>query len=569
LVIGVNKYQYVGPLVHACNDAQAVADILVKRFAFSKANIDLLIDQNATRESILRTFLRYADIAEIKPNDRVLVFFAGHGHTVSGRYGEIGYLVPVDGKVDDLSTLIRWDDLTRNADLIPAKHMLFLMDACYGGLALTRTTIPPGSMRFLKDMLQRYARPVLTAGKGDETVSDSGGTRRGHSIFTSHLLDGMEGAAAPSGGILTGHGLMAYVYDKVGSDPQSRQTPHFGFFDGDGDFIFDTSALAKLRSAPSSEPEPDLDVFITAPAFAAPLQQQETIADVLKRLIASPSEKIRLNDFILARLRNAAERLSQDKFPLSGIPTNDEFASRIQRYEDAVADLVIAVILLAHHAEAKQVALLENIFARLAEFEKGQAGSVLWIRLAWYPVLVLMYAAGISALAANRFDALRAALLTPVYTPRPLLDQDMSPVVLPVILELTDIVEDFKRLPDMERKYVPRSEHLYKKLQPVLEDQLFLGRRYEVLFDQFEILLALTFADLRDDDPAQGVWGPPGRFAWKERRHPGVFTDFVNQAKSQGDDWGALTAGFFRRSSERFAAVADAYKQLIAKIPWW
>ena len=145
----------------------------------------------------------------------------------------------------------------------------------------------------------------------------------------------------------------------------------------------------------------------------------------------------------------------------------------------------------------------------------------------------------------------------------------MSPVVLPVILELTDIVEDFKRLPDMERKYVPRSEHLYKKLQPVLEDQLFLGRRYEVLFDQFEILLALTFADLRDDDPAQGVWGPPGRFAWKERRHRGVFTDFVNQAKSQGDDWGALKAGFFRRSSERFAAVADAYKQLIAKIPWW
>jgi hypothetical protein len=568
LVIGINKYEHAGPLIHACNDAQAVADILVKRFAFPKANIDLLIDENATRASVLRTFLRYADAAD---NDRVLVFFAGHGHTVSGRYREIGYLVPVDGKVDDLSSLIRWDDLTRNAiDLISAKHMLFLMDACYGGLMLTRTTIPPGSMRFLKDMLQRYSRQVLTAGKGDETVSDSGGTRRGHSIFTSYLLDGMEGAAVPSGGILTGHGLMAYVYNKVGSDPQSHQTPHFGFFDGDGDFIFDTSALAKLESAPSSEPEPDLDLFIPAPAFAAPPQQQETIADVLKRLIASPSEKIRLNDFILALLRSAAERLSQDKFPLSGgIPTNDEFASRIQRYEDAVADLVIPVILLAHHAEPEQVRLLEKLFEGIAEFEKGQAGSVLWIRLGWYPVLVLMYAAGISALAANRFDTLRAALLTPVYTPLPLLDQDMSPAVLPVILELTDIVEDFKRLPDMERKYVPRSEHLYKKLQPVLEDQLFLGRRYDALFDQFEILLALSFADLRDGDPAQGVWGPPGRFAWKERRHRGVFTDFVNQAKAQGDDWEALKAGFFRRSSKRFAAVADAYKLLIQKIPWW
>ena len=106
--------------------------------------------------------------------------------------------------------------------------MLFLMDACYGGLALTRTTIPPGSMRFLKDMLQRYARQVLTAGKPDEVVSDSGGTRHGHSIFTSYLLLTEWRAEREVDGILTGHGLMAFVYEKVGSDVQSRQTPHFG-----------------------------------------------------------------------------------------------------------------------------------------------------------------------------------------------------------------------------------------------------------------------------------------------------------------------------------------------------
>jgi hypothetical protein len=118
LIIGINKYQHVGPLIHACNDAKAAADILVKRFDFSEASIDLLIDENATRESILRTFLRYSDAAEIEPNDRILIFFAGHGHTVSGRYREIGYLVPVDGKVDDLSTLIRWDDLTQGQSFI-------------------------------------------------------------------------------------------------------------------------------------------------------------------------------------------------------------------------------------------------------------------------------------------------------------------------------------------------------------------------------------------------------------------------------------------------------------------
>ena len=228
--------------------------MLVKRFGFAKTNVDLFLDENATRKSIYQTFLRYADATKVGQDDRIMIFFAGHGYTVKARRGEIGYLVPFDGDIDDLSTLIRWDNLTRNADLVQAKHMLFLMDACYGGLALARAP-KPGSGRFLHDMLQRYTRQVLTAGKGDELVSDSGGTRHGHSIFTSYLLDGIEGAAVPAGGILTGSGLMAYVYDKVGSDPQSRQTPHYGFFDGDGDFIFDarnseTISKVSLRRDP-------------------------------------------------------------------------------------------------------------------------------------------------------------------------------------------------------------------------------------------------------------------------------------------------------------------------------
>jgi uncharacterized caspase-like protein len=134
--------------MHAANDANAVAEVLIRKFSFHADNIRLLIDADATRESIMREFLLLADRSKAGPDDRVIVFFAGHGHTVSGRRGETGFLVPVNGRPDELSSLIRWDELTRSADLIHAKHMLFLMDACYGGLALTRKTIPPGSMRF-------------------------------------------------------------------------------------------------------------------------------------------------------------------------------------------------------------------------------------------------------------------------------------------------------------------------------------------------------------------------------------------------------------------------------------
>jgi len=95
--------------------------------------------------------------------------------TLEGSRGPIGYLIPVNGDSDNLNTLIRWDDLTRNAEIIPAKHILFIIDACYSGLALQRAITPPGTQRFVTDLLQRMSQQVITAGKADEKVADGSG----------------------------------------------------------------------------------------------------------------------------------------------------------------------------------------------------------------------------------------------------------------------------------------------------------------------------------------------------------------------------------------------------------
>jgi uncharacterized caspase-like protein len=125
LVIGINKYKYVGPLDYARHDAEAIANLMIHRFGFPNENVVLLLDEDATGGAVRSAFLTFASDSKVQPDDRVLVFFAGHGHTQTGRRGEIGFLVPVDGKISDLSTLIRWDELTRNADLICAKHIFF------------------------------------------------------------------------------------------------------------------------------------------------------------------------------------------------------------------------------------------------------------------------------------------------------------------------------------------------------------------------------------------------------------------------------------------------------------
>ncbi len=486
LVIGINKYRHVSPLEYARNDAEAISALLVDKFDFPKGNITLLVDKDASGAAIRSAFLNYS---RLDGDDRVLFFFAGHGHTVTARVRETGFLVPVDGKADDLSTLIRWDELTRNAELVPAKHVLFLMDACYGGLALMRKAPKPGSARFFKNMLQRYSRQVITAGKADEVVADAGGPRMGHSIFTGHLLDAMEGAAATTEGIVTANSVMAYVYEKVGNDPHSQQTPHFGFVDGDGDFIFNANGFDEVDE--NQIEGRDILVQVVA-AGQDRAEGDKSIAETLKDFLPAPTQQIRLDDFVSAHVRAAMQNLNPEKFPIPGNFSKEEFEGQVQKYELAVGDLRTIAILLARWANTEQQNLLERIFLRLAEIEKSGSGLTVYLGLSWHPIQLLMYASGIAALSANKADLLRTVFLTRVREEHRTGVPD-TPLIIPVTDGVIRTIDGFRLLPGHERHLVPRSEYLFKFLQPEIEDSLFLGRSYETYFDEFEVIWALVY----------------------------------------------------------------------------
>ncbi len=573
LIIGIDKYKHVSPLGYATNDAKAMADILEKRFGFPKENISLLLDDKATVGAIRKTFLGYTNKKKIQPDDRVLVFFAGHGHTSTGKRGEVGFLVPTDGKVEDLDTLMRWDELTRDADLVPAKHIFFLMDACYGGLALLRSPAF-GSMRFLGDMLQRYARQVLTAGKADETVADGNGVRPGHSIFTAHLLDALEGSAATQEGVITANGVMAYVYDRVARDQYSHQTPHYGFVDGDGDFIFDTALLEKIRSENggtnqnriSDEGEKgEKDILInTSPEITTMLNSETPVADTMKELLADPAKNIKLDDYITFYIRRFLDETDLRHFPTQGSNVQkEEFIERLHRYEELLKDLQQIVILLAKWGNEGQLVLLEKIFTRLADADKGSSGLTMWLHLTWYPLYVLMYSAGITALAAKNYGVLKIIFQTQT---QDAISGKRMPLAVWTTVQIADLHDAFKLLPGHERHYVPRSEYLFKLLQPPLEDALFLGRSYESLFDNFEILLGLVYMDLTDRE-----WGPIGRFGWKhERGHSeSPFDQLVEAAKKEGENWPLLRAGLFQGSADRFLKDAETFKAQLDKLSWF
>jgi peptidoglycan/xylan/chitin deacetylase (PgdA/CDA1 family)/uncharacterized caspase-like protein len=232
-VIGINQYEHWPKLNHALQDADAIAEVLTLTLGFEAKRVLSLRDERATRAEILRTFRDLQ--SKVGPDDRVFVFFAGHGATrklASGR--NLGYIVPVEAKRDSLdSDAIAMTELQNIAEALPARHVFFVMDACYSGLGLTRGA----SDRYLRDNARRIGRQMLTAGGADQLVSDAG--PGGHSIFTWTLLQALGGRAdSNADGYLTATEIAAFVAPAVAAT--SQQTPAFGSLPGSqgGEFVF-------------------------------------------------------------------------------------------------------------------------------------------------------------------------------------------------------------------------------------------------------------------------------------------------------------------------------------------
>ncbi len=234
LVVGINTYQNVEPLNAAVADAQAVADALPK-LGFQE--VRLLLDAAATKAEFER--IVYGEFKErMGPNDRLFVFWAGHGITVRlPRGGEEGYLMPVDGDPQRPElTAIAMDEVRKLGKRVNAKHVFFAIDTCFSGFALTRDVgveVMPDAE--LAAAMEEPVVQVLTAGRrGQKAVEDEG-----HGLFTRRLLDGLRGLADQEHrGFVTVTQLVGWLSPRVARDSGGRQNPQYAALDGEGDFVF-------------------------------------------------------------------------------------------------------------------------------------------------------------------------------------------------------------------------------------------------------------------------------------------------------------------------------------------
>jgi uncharacterized caspase-like protein len=240
LCVGINEYSDHARLGYAVNDAVAMAGML-QSYGFDE--VVLLKNREATREAILSELKRIRD--DLREDDFIVVFFAGHGVTVRKPEGESqGVLLPYGcRRGHEISDGLPMSDLTALAQDLPARHTLFLIDACYSGLGLGGG-VPASAVATKKSRgSKKTPAPAVAAGRRSLQILTAGGERDrafefgGHGLFTQSILDCLsERSSENADGVVSGFELAAAVRDRVARETGGWQTPQFGFV-GDGDLV--------------------------------------------------------------------------------------------------------------------------------------------------------------------------------------------------------------------------------------------------------------------------------------------------------------------------------------------
>ncbi len=257
LVIGVSDYTAGWRnLPGVKQDVEAVSAVL-REHGFQVSTV-----VNPTREIMIRTIedfiSQYGDQVEY----RLLIYFAGHGHTESLPDGrERGFLVAADAPRPEKDrslfyrTAISMDKIEAYALDIQSKHALFVFDSCFSGMVF-QTMRGSGPPPLISLKAAQPVRQFITSGTAAQEVPDQ-------SIFRQSFVKGLQGEAdLNADGYIVGTELGDYLQAQVTNSSRNKQTPQSGKIRQEkldqGDFIFVSPKghRARIAAVTPSAPTP-------------------------------------------------------------------------------------------------------------------------------------------------------------------------------------------------------------------------------------------------------------------------------------------------------------------------
>lgn len=235
-------------------DVRLLSEALVSKGAFSRQQVKVLLDRDASKANILKTFDEWL-IHGTKPEDTVFFYFTGHSLNIWDRDELHSGLVPWDGKVTkdrerrtfkgrvwdafalaSTANVITDDELVEMTRELKGRNIIFIIDAGMGSLADFREHVQGKATKSVRrkpgesatEITQDAKLAVLAAASNSpsQTSNFKEPPKGPHSVYTWFLLKGLEGKADLNGvGEVTLGNLAKFVEEEVKREgyPQTPQ----------------------------------------------------------------------------------------------------------------------------------------------------------------------------------------------------------------------------------------------------------------------------------------------------------------------------------------------------------
>jgi len=242
LLIGVSQYTYWPRLDSIPSELDQVEQ------ALREQDFNVVRLNNPKGRELSNGIEDFIDQFGYEPDNRLLIFFAGHGHSI----GSKGFLLPVDAPLPRASGFRRSAfSMTRVmswARDMEAKHALFLFDSCFSGAVFKSRNLPSVGERYIRQATAQPVRQFITAGGADQEVPAV-------STFTPLLVRAIRGEGdLNNDGYVTGSELGVHLSQLV--PRYVDQTPQYGKIRDPGldlgDFVFFKSRSESIVSVVSA-----------------------------------------------------------------------------------------------------------------------------------------------------------------------------------------------------------------------------------------------------------------------------------------------------------------------------
>jgi len=236
-LIAIEDYDHLTRLQTPVSDVQLLAEVL-QHEAHDYTIHPLVLNPDKAE---LEIFLSQTLPALVKPDDRVLLYFAGHGIALDEENiaEPKGFLLPRDAQRNDTSSFLPMEFLNDQLHKLPCRHLLLMLDCCFAGSFQWSNTRTRGigfdhlpkyvyRQRF-EYFVQEPAWQVVTSAAYNQKASDvvnqyALGKREENnapnSPFTLALVEALRDGAGdlvPHGGdgLMTLSEVFSYVQDRL------------------------------------------------------------------------------------------------------------------------------------------------------------------------------------------------------------------------------------------------------------------------------------------------------------------------------------------------------------------